>query len=148
MDAVTIEPGYQATLHFVLKMDDADAHEVDRTPPDMPVTVIIGDGTLPEGFEKHLLGMKAGDAGEFKIPAAEAFGVKDPANVQLFPRETFPADMELDIGLVIGFSDPSGNEFPGMVTDIQPDQVSVDFNHPLSGHDLIFEVQVLDVKNP
>lgn len=146
MSSPAIVEGSHVTLHFILKMSDGS--EVDRTPPDMPANLAIGDGTLPPGFEASLLGLHAGDEREFHVPAIEAFGVREEGNIQRFTKDTFPADMALEEGLIIGFNDPSGNEWPGVVHAIEDAEVVVDFNHPLAGRDLIFDVQILEVREP
>jgi FKBP-type peptidyl-prolyl cis-trans isomerase SlpA len=62
------------------------------------------------------------------------------------PRSEFPADMQLEVGMIIGFSTPSGEEVPGAIQEIKDDEIVVDFNHPLAGHEVIFDVEILEVK--
>ena len=62
------------------------------------------------------------------------------------PRSEFPADMPLEPGLIVGFTTPSGEEVPGAIQEIKGDDVVVDFNHPLAGHEVIFDVEILEVK--
>ena len=66
--------------------------------------------------------------------------------MQKFTENDFPKEMALEPGLVIGFQSPNGDETPGTITKIQDNVVTVDFSHPLAGYDLVFEVEVLDVK--
>ncbi|MGB8975357.1 MAG: peptidylprolyl isomerase, partial [Pseudomonas capeferrum] len=74
-----------------------------------------------------------------------AFGQPNPQNVQIMPRSQF-TDMELSEGLLVIFNDAANAELPGVVKAFDDAQVTIDFNHPLAGKTLSFEVQILDVK--
>jgi len=131
----------RVTLHFSLLL--ADGREVDSTRRGAPVTCVIGDGNLPESFERLLLGLQPADDRQFSVPAAQAFGPRRDENLRWFGSEKF-AGMDLEPGLVVAFAEPGG-ELPGVVRRVQGERVEVDFNHPLSGHDLIFDVSVIAV---
>jgi FKBP-type peptidyl-prolyl cis-trans isomerase SlpA len=64
------------------------------------------------------------------------------------PRSDFPIDMSLEPGIVVAFDLPSGDEVPGTVVEVSEHEVQVDFSHPLAGHDLVFEVEILEVAAP
>ena len=145
MSAV-IEKGSKVTLHFSLKLDDGSV--VDSTPSDKPAFLTIGDGNLPEGFEETLYGLASGEDRVSRIPPEKAFGMPNPNNVQRIPRGSFASGVELEEGLVMSFSDAANSELPGVVRTFDDEVVEVDFNHPLSGRHLIFEVQILDVQTP
>lgn len=145
-----IETGSRVTLHFTLRLVQ-DNYLVDSTREDEePFEFVIGSGEVIPGLEQRLLGMEAGQQATFEVPALEAYGPAplDPENVQNIPREEFPADMELEPGQVVGFATPNGEEVPGIIMGFTDEVVTVDFTHPLAGHDLIFEVEVLAVENP
>jgi FKBP-type peptidyl-prolyl cis-trans isomerase SlpA len=143
---ITIGPGCAVTMHFSLRFPDgfvADASE-----PGEPLTFVMGDGSLVQGLELALYGLKAGDSQTVELDPLHAFGYADPENVHSLPRAEFAPDLPLDIGTVIAFSTPSGEEVPGMIKEVKGDEVVVDFNHPLAGHDVIFEVEIVDIKPP
>ena len=142
-----IESGSQVSIRFSLFLADID-RLVDSTGADGKFDFVIGEGSIIPGLEKHLLGLEPGDKGRFEIPCEEAYGqaLPDSDLVQHFARDDFPAEMELETGLVIGFQSPNGDETPGTITKIEDNIVTVDFSHPLAGYDLVFEVEVLDVK--
>ncbi|MEC9484084.1 MAG: peptidylprolyl isomerase, partial [Halomonas sp.] len=81
----------------------------------------------------------------YKVPPEHAFGQHNPQNVQRIPRESFEGP-ELEEGLVMSFADAAGGELPGVIAGIDDTHVDVDFNHPLAGRTLTFEVEVLEVK--
>lgn len=143
-----IEAGAKVTLHFSLLF--ATGEEIDTTRNGDPASFVVGDGSLLPGFEEALLGKQAGFAEQIKLPAAQAFGEHNPSNVQLIGRDRFTAmvgEMPLEEGLVVSFQAPDG-ELPGVVVGVYEQTVKVDFNHPLSGKDITFDVSVLDVEAP
>lgn len=145
MSLGTIDSGSQIKLHFALRL--LDGQEVDTTFDKDAAELTVGDGNLPEGFEECLIGLTTGDRKTFTVLPEKAFGQPNPQNVQEMKRSSFPLDMPLSKGLMVSFADAQGAELPGVVSDIEGDWVTVDFNHPLAGKELHFEVQILEVKN-
>jgi FKBP-type peptidyl-prolyl cis-trans isomerase SlpA len=145
MNDLTIGPGTQVTLHFALELEDGSV--VDSNFDAEPVTFVMGDGNLLPGFEEALLGLQAGDEKSFVITPEKGFGGYNPENIQEFPRDQFPDDVELTEGLVLSFADAQNNEMPGVVQEFDERTVTVDFNHPLAGRDIEFSVRIIDV-NP
>ena len=132
----------QVTLHFAIKLDNGDV--VDSTFDKEPATFTVGDGSLLPGFEQALYGLKAGDKRSLPIGPEQGFGQGNPQNIQVMPRTQF-ADMELSEGLLIIFNDAANAELPGVVKAFDANQVTIDFNHPLAGKDLTFDVEIIDV---
>ncbi len=142
MSEQLIGPGKKVTLHFAIKLEDGGI--VDSTFDKSPATFSVGDGNLLEGFELALHGLKAGDESTLRIAPEQAFGMPNPNNVQTIARDQFNG-MELEPGLMISFADAGQSELPGVVRSFDDEQVSVDFNHPLAGRTLYFEVSILEV---
>ena len=94
------------------------------------------------GLERLLFGMSAGQRQMFTVSPEDAFGQPSDGNVQCVPRGQFEPDAELEIGLVYSFADASGGELPGMIIAFDDDEVTVDFNHPLAGRTILFDVLV------
>jgi FKBP-type peptidyl-prolyl cis-trans isomerase SlpA len=133
----------QVTLHFAIRLENGDV--VDSTFDKQPATFKVGDGNLLPGFEQALYGLKAGDKRSLPIAPEQGFGQPNPQNVQIMPRSQFK-DMELGEGLLVIFNDAANAELPGMVQSFDDNQVSVDFNHPLAGKTLSFEVEIIAVQ--
>ncbi|MGB0468088.1 MAG: FKBP-type peptidyl-prolyl cis-trans isomerase [Pontibacterium sp.] len=142
MSEQQIGPGKKVNLHFAIKLEDGQV--VDSNFEGQSATFAVGDGNLPEGFEQALFGLKAGDKEQLSIAPENAFGMSNPSNVQRLPRAQFQ-DMALEPGLVISFQDPKQGELPGVIDRFDEQSVHVDFNHPLAGHRLLFEVAILSV---
>jgi len=141
-----IEQGSRVTLHFSLQLEDGSV--VDATPDQQPASLVIGDGNLPPGFEQQLLGLAAGDERTVRIPPEKAFGMPNPNNIQRLPKGRFGDDVALEEGLVLSFTDAADGELPGVICRINEQTVEVDFNHPLAGHHLVFNVQIVAVQTP
>jgi len=142
---VQITFGSTISLHFSLKL--ADGMLVESSFGGQPETLVIGDGSLDHGLEMALVGLHAGDCQTLILMPGQAFGVRDPAAVKNLPRTRFPADMALEPGQIIGFTDDQGQEIAGAVLALEDQQVRVDFNHPLAGREIVFEVRILSVEN-
>lgn len=138
-----IAKGKQVTLHFALKLNDGQV--VDSTFDKEPATLVVGDGNLPEGFEALLIGLEAGAKNSFVIPPEDAFAQKNPNNIQHMKRSDFGADLEIEVGLMVSFADANGAELPGVIKEVHDNLVVVDFNHPLAGEELTFDVQIINV---
>lgn len=144
MKELPVDKGTRVTLNFALKF--ADGQVIDSTFDKSPATLEIGDDNLPENFEAYLLGMTAGQTATYEVPPEKGFGQHNPSNVQMFKRSDFSADMVLEPGVMISFADARQSELPGVVHHVEGDQVTIDFNHPLAGRTLTFEVEIIDVE--
>lgn len=142
-DDVRVGEGTKVSLHFTLSLEDGT--QVDSTRDKRAANFEYGDGNLPPGFEKPLVGMKAGETGTFTITPEHAFGQYNEQNVQVLKKESFDSQIELEPGAVVAFTDPNGGEIPGVIKSIEDERVDVDFNHPLAGKTLIFDVEILNV---
>ena len=132
------------TLHFAVCLANGQILDTTRE-RDEPVSFTVGDGNLLEGFEKAIFGLKAGDKRSIFIEAKNGFGEWQEGNVQTFDRNLF-AD-QLSVGLVVSFADKSKAELAGVVKELNENHVIVDFNHPLASRDLLFEVDIISVRD-
>ena len=138
-----ISPESTVTLHLSLALEDGTVAE--STFEDEPLTFTMGDGTLVEGLELGLYGLKAGDTQRLVLEPEQAFGLHDPAKLHQLSRSEFSRELELEPGVIIGFDTPSGEELPGTVVSLTDAVVEVDFNHPLAGRVVVFEVDIIAV---
>lgn len=138
-----VGPGTRVSLLFSIELETGE--QVDSTGL-KPAEFSVGDGKLLPGFENAMFGMKAGDKEKLLIKAENAFGEHNEDNIQRLRRGQFQANMELAVGLMMSFSDKQDAELPGVITKIQGESVEIDFNHPLSGKDIVFDVEILTVE--
>jgi len=137
---VPVSEGTRVFLNFSLSLEDGA--EIDTNFAGEPVDFVIGDGSLLPGFERLLFGMSAGERHIYSVTPEEAFGMPNDNNVQQMPRDSFDDDIELEIGLMFYFADANGGELPGLVLDFDETEVTVDFNHPLAGRTILFDVLI------
>lgn len=140
----TIQKDSAVTLHFTIKLNDGSVADSTHN-MGKPAKLIIGDGSLSDNFEQCLLGLASGENKSIELKAQDAFGMPNPDNVHYMDRAKFVGDSEVEVGTVMAFSGPDGAEIPGIITDIAGDSVTVDFNHPLAGQDVTFDVEILSV---
>ena len=138
-------PGSSVTLHLSIAM--IDGTEVISTFGGEPSELIVGDGSLSEGLELALYGLKAGEKQTLKLNSNQAFGSRDETRIHKLQKSAFNSGLKLKPGLVIAFEGPAGEELAGTVLEIGEQNVTVDFNHPLAGRELVFKVEILQVSN-
>ncbi|MCB1657155.1 MAG: peptidylprolyl isomerase [Moraxellaceae bacterium] len=132
------------TLHFAVCLANGQLLDTTRE-RDAPVSFTVGDGSLLEGFEQAIFGLKAGDKRSVFIEAKKGFGEWQEGNVQRFDKNLFSD--ALSVGLVVSFADKSKAELAGVVKELTDTEVVVDFNHPLASKDLLFEVDIISVRD-
>jgi len=144
MTELAVGEGTDITLYFSLSLEDGEI--IDSNFDSKPATFSFGDGNIMPGFEEKLIGMKAGDENTFLVPPEDGFGQPNPNNVQVVERASFEQDVTLEAGLVVTFADAKGGQIPGVIKSFDDAEVSVDFNHPLAGRSIVFQVKIIDVK--
>ncbi|MFT6102117.1 MAG: FKBP-type peptidyl-prolyl cis-trans isomerase SlpA [Candidatus Endobugula sp.] len=144
MSHVVIAEGTIVTLHFSITLQTGEV--IDSTFDEEPATFTVGDGNLLEGFEEVVMGLAAGSRETFTILPEKGFGQHNPNNMQTIKRDQFADDITLEKGLVLSFADAQKTELPGVVSGFTDEEVTVDFNHPLAGKDVLFEVQIISVE--
>lgn len=144
-DSLIIGADNEVILHFDLKLEDGSAADSTRV-NNKPAKMVMGDGSLTPNFEACLLGLAKGDKKSFTLGPEDAFGLSDPNNIHYMDRSRFGADLQVEEGMILAFSQPDGSEIPGIIRSAAGDSVTVDFNHPLAGQTVIFDVEIIDVK--
>ncbi len=143
-----IQPGSFLTLHY--RLAGPDGADVVNTFDDKPATLSLGTGQLAPAIEAHLIGLPEGAREAFDLPAGSAFGERNPALLQRVKLSLLRAlgdpEEPYAVGDVVQFPTPDGQgRYAGVVRELGPDWLLFDFNHPLAGQKVRFEVQVLGV---
>jgi FKBP-type peptidyl-prolyl cis-trans isomerase SlpA len=145
-NALLIGDNSEVILHFDLKLDDGSAADSTRV-NNKPAKMVMGDGSLTKNFEDCLRGLSAGDKKSFKLSADDAFGMPNPDNIYHVDRSKFSADTPVEVGMIIAFAQPDGSELPGVIRSAEGHSVTVDFNHPLAGQNVSFDVEIIEVRD-
>ncbi|NLJ92211.1 MAG: FKBP-type peptidyl-prolyl cis-trans isomerase [Aeromonadales bacterium] len=140
-----IGPNSEVLFHFTIKLEDGSVADSTQL-HGKPAKLIMGDGSLTPNFEACLLGLEEGSEHRFELGPDDAFGPVNPDNIHYMDRSRFAAELEIEEGLILSFTQPNGAEVPGIVRGIAGDSVMVDFNHPLAGRPVTFEVEILTVE--
>ncbi|MCX8903602.1 FKBP-type peptidyl-prolyl cis-trans isomerase [Vibrio parahaemolyticus] len=141
----TITNDSVVTLHFTIKMKDGSVADSTHN-MGKPAKFVMGDGSLSENFEQCLVGLQSGENKAIELKAQDAFGMPNPDHIHHMDRTKFVGEAAVEVGTIMAFSGPDGMEIPGIITEIAGDSVTVDFNHPLAGQDVTFEVEILSVE--
>jgi FKBP-type peptidyl-prolyl cis-trans isomerase SlyD len=133
------------SIEFTLSNEQGKV--LDRSPSGQPLQYLHGAaGILPE-LERHLAGKQAGDAFDLTIPPDRGFGDRQPALVEVLPRNMFPADApNVAVGQPVTRTDPGGKEQHYLITAVTHESITVDGNHPLAGMTLRFQGKVVAVR--
>ena len=131
-------------LDYTLRLDDGEV--VDTSEGSGPLAFLQGHGQIVPGLEKELYGMAVGDKKQVTVTPGEGYGERGADARQEFDRSTFPEELELELGMAIQLSDERGRSYLAFVEEIEADQVILDFNHPLAGETLHFEVEIAGLR--
>ncbi|MEE4245600.1 MAG: FKBP-type peptidyl-prolyl cis-trans isomerase [Kangiellaceae bacterium] len=144
MSVAVVSDNSHVFLHMNILLEDDSA--VDSTRVDgKPQVIVIGNNSVSEVMEQQLIGLKVGDKKKFTLAADDAFGQVNPELIQFMDIQSFPEDLDVSLGSVISFEQPNGQPLPGIIREVQGHSVKVDFNHPLAGQPVIFDVEIVSI---
>ena len=142
-----VTPGSHVTLHYRLSL--ANGGEVMNTFTNQPATLLLGAGQLAPPLEDILLGLKVGDHSTFQLAPGQAFGPRNPDLIQRVSlatlREHSMLGEHFSPGDLIEFNAPRGGRYAGVLKAVGETSALFDFNHPLAGEALAFEVQIIGI---
>ncbi len=138
-----IEARKVVTLNYTLT--DNDGNVIDQS-SDSSFAYLHGANNIIPGLENALEGKSAGDSLNVSVTPAEGYGERDPAKTQAVPRNMFPEDTDIEVGMQFHAQGPNGETLVVSVAAVEDDTVTVDGNHPLAGVQLNFDVEVIGVR--
>jgi FKBP-type peptidyl-prolyl cis-trans isomerase SlyD len=133
------------TFNYILK--DNEGNLLDSTDRSGPFSFITGNMQVLPPLEEALSNMIIGSKKNIKLAAIDAYGEYDENAVQQVNRSLFPAEAELEIGMTYFAHSPEGQHLQFMITKIEDEDITINFNHPLAGKDLEFDLHLLDVRD-
>ena len=140
-----IEKNSIVAMHFDIRLKDGSVADSTRS-LEKPMRFEMGTGVFADSVEAKLLGLKAGDKPKIMVLPEDAFGEPHPANIFQVPADKFQGMEGLEIGSIFLFTQPSGQEIPGIIRAIDDHEITVDFNHPLAGQVLLFDIEIITVE--
>ena len=140
-----VRDGMVVGIDYVMTLPDGEI--VDTTEGDEPLEILQGAGEVVEGLEKALYGMRVGESKRVVVPPEEGFGDYEEGEAIVMPRSEFPSDFELEEGMEIYVqTDEDDEPTPVYVVSVNRNEFVVDFNHPLAGETLHFDVTVRSIR--
>jgi FKBP-type peptidyl-prolyl cis-trans isomerase SlyD len=133
------------TMNYTLK--DEQGNVIQTTDNKEPFRFMSGNKQILPKLEEEIDVMIIGSKKNVKIPAKEAYGEYTEQAIQQVKKANFPQDVELKVGMEFISNTPEGQQLPFVVKEIKNEEVTVDFNHPLAGMDLEFDVELVDVRD-
>ena len=135
------------TLHY--RLATADGTDIVTTFGATPATLLLGQGQLAPFLEQRLLGMAEGTHQTFALGAEDAFGPRNPELIQAVSKKTLEENSvpgaDYQVGDLVDFAAPGGGRFAGVLLQMRENDALFDFNHPLAGQPLKFEVNLISV---
>lgn len=138
-----VKKGDTVNVHYHGKLTDGSTF--DSSEGREPLQFTAGTGQVIKGFDDAVIDMKPGDKKTVNIPVADAYGDHNEDMIMEYPISEFPADMKPEVGMELQMGDNSGNVFPVVIKEVTGETVLLDGNHPLAGHDLVFEIELVSI---
>jgi FKBP-type peptidyl-prolyl cis-trans isomerase SlyD len=139
--------GLNKVITFNYTLKDEEGTILDSSTNKEPMSFISGSNLVIPKLEEALSGMIIGSKKNVKIAAADAYGEYSEDAVQKVKKEQFPEDAKIDVGMTYLANSPDGKQMPFLVSEVNDQEITIDFNHPLAGKDLEFDVELLDVRD-
>lgn len=141
---LTVTEGLVVSLEYTLRLDDGEVIDASE---EEPLEFLQGHHQIIPGLERALAGMKVGESKEVIVAAADAYGEDDDEAYQRVERDVFPPDMTLEEGMQLRMREAqSGEPVDVIIAEVDEDSVLLDFNHPLAGEELHFQVKVVGLR--
>ncbi len=140
---VTVQDGQVVTMEYTLRVD---GETIDTSEGYKPIEFLQGAGSIIPGLERELYGMKVGESKEVSVQAKDGYGEIDPAAFVSVPREQFPPNIRLEVGVALSVHDNNGNPMHATIHEVNEEDVKLNFNHPLAGKDLLFSVTIAGLR--
>ncbi|WP_262901407.1 FKBP-type peptidyl-prolyl cis-trans isomerase [Flavihumibacter profundi] len=141
-----VQSGDTVRVHYHGRLTDGTTF--DSSEGRDPLEFEVGSGMVIAGFDNGVIGMVIGDKRTVHIAVDEAYGPKNPEMVIEFPRDQVPEDMPLEVGMRLNLNNSEGQVVPVVITEVLDEAVLLDANHPLAGEDLVFDIELVEIKAP
>ena len=145
MGTDSVQKNTVVSMEYTLQVDN---EEIDSSKGQDPLQFLVGHGNIISGLEQEMIGMKVGESKDVVIQPADAYGEFDEEAFMEVPRDAFPKDIPVEEGAELTVKDDSGQSRYARIDSIDGENVTLNFNHPLAGDELHFNVKVIGVREP
>lgn len=136
--------GDQVKVHYTGKLTSGE--QFDSSTGRSPLAFTVGAGQMIKGFDEAIPGMAVGDKKTINISPEDAYGPKNESAIIEFPKANIPADIKLEPGMKLQLQNAEGHPVPVVVHEIKDDVVILDANHELAGKELVFDIELMEIK--
>lgn len=145
MGSDSVQKDTVVSMEYTLRVDN---EEIDSSKGQDPLQFIVGHGNIISGLEREMIGMKVGDSKDVVIQPADGYGEFDEEAFMEVPRSAFPKDIPMEEGSELSVRDDSGQSRYARIDAVNGDNVTLNFNHPLAGDELHFNIKVVGLREP
>ncbi|MDQ2691677.1 MAG: peptidylprolyl isomerase [Chloroflexota bacterium] len=145
MSVDSVQNNVVVSMEYSLHVDN---EEIDSSKGQDPLQFLVGHGNIISGLEREMIGMKVGESKEVTIAPADAYGEFDEQAFMEVPRTAFPQEISVEEGAELTVRDDAGQSRYARIDAIDGDNVTLNFNHPLAGDELHFNVKVVGLREP
>lgn len=142
-DELKVQDGQVVSMEYTLKVDGV---VTDSSEGREPLEFVHGAGNIIPGLEREIAGMAVGDSKDVMIAAAEGYGERDEEAFMDVPREQFPNEIPMKVGTELQVQNQAGQPMFARIEKVEDQNVRLNFNHPLAGKDLHFNIKVVDLR--
>ncbi len=143
-DLLTVQDGQVVSMDYTLRVD---GEVIDSSEGTSPLQFIQGSGNIIPGLEQEIYGMSLGDSKNIIVQPEDGYGTLDPDAFIDVPRPEFPANIPMEIGTEIQVTDEDGTPMNARIDRVDDDNVTLDFNHPLAGKELHFDMKIVALRD-
>lgn len=145
IDLTKVNKGLVVSMAYELRIEE---ELIDQAPEDDPLQFIHGHGHIIPGLETAIEGMVIGESKHVSVKAEDGYGEFSAEDIVELPRSEFPEDFPLEVDMEVTVEDDEGFESSAFVEEVTIDTVTLNFNHPLAGRDLEFDVKIISLRSP
>jgi FKBP-type peptidyl-prolyl cis-trans isomerase SlyD len=145
MSLDSVQNNVVVSMEYTLRVDD---EEIDSSKGQDPLQFLVGHGNIISGLEREMIGMRVGESKDVVIQPADAYGELDEEAFMEVPRGAFPQDIAVEEGAELTVKDDAGQSRYARIDAIDGENVTLNFNHPLAGDELHFNVKVVGLREP
>ena len=139
-----VENGSKVSVHYRGTLNDGTEFDSSHSRGE-PITFQVGSGEMISGFDSALPGMEVGETKNITLTPDQAYGESNPENVADVPKTSFPPEFEFQVSGMVQGQNQLGQPMMGTINEVKEETVTIDFNHPMAGKDLNFEIQLVSI---
>lgn len=139
-----VASGMAISMDYTLTVE---GEVLDSSKENGPIEFLQGHGNIIPGLEEEIEGMAVGQSKKTTIAAKNGYGETNPAEIKDVSKEEFPDEIPMEPGVDLEMNDEDGHVVHGTILEVGKDTVKMDFNHPLAGKELNFEIKIVTIRD-